>query len=153
VAGDTIVFTCASNDLRFMDSVILRQDQVPSFRRVGAVAGIVGLVVGFTPNCLSVASIEGRLVLVNGSHRAYALREMGLTHAPAVVQCVSRRDELPILGASPLTAAPDDYLRAPRPPMLKDFFDERLRAIVNVPRVIRQIKVVFAHDTMDLAGA
>jgi hypothetical protein len=151
VAPDTYLFVSPSNDLRFLEPALLRQEQVPLYRRVGEVAGIVGLVVGFTPNCFSVLHVENRLILINGSHRAYALRRLGHTHAPAVVQWVSRREELPVVGAPALNKDLDLYLSSPRPPVLKDYFDERLRTIVTVPRVDRQIKIVFASETIDLA--
>jgi hypothetical protein len=151
VAHDTYLFVSASSDLRFLEPTVLRQDQVPQFRRLGQIAGIVGLVVGFTPNCFSVLQVEGRLILQNGSHRAYALRQLGLTHAPAVIQRVSRREELPVVAAQPVTKDPNLYLKSLRPPLLKDYFDEQLRTIVTVPRVNRQVKVVFASEALDLA--
>ena len=151
MAHDTYLFVSASSDLRFLEPTVLRQDQVPQFRRLGQIAGIVGLVVGFTPNCFSVLQVEGRLILQNGSHRAYALRQLGLTHAPAVIQRVSRREELPVVAAQPVTKDPNLYLKSLRPPLLKDYFDEQLRTIVTVPRVNRQVKVVFASEALDLA--
>ncbi len=73
------MFISPSNDIRFLEPVLLRTDQITGYQPRGVVAGVVGLMVGFTPNCLSVISVENRLILNNGSHRASALREIGIT--------------------------------------------------------------------------
>jgi len=41
-----------------------------------------------------------RLILNNGSHRAFTLRQMGVTHVPCIVQHVSSRDELEVVASS-----------------------------------------------------
>src|SRR2546430_11202463 len=40
------------------------------------------------------------LILNNGSHRAYALRELGITRVPCIVQHVSCREELNVLACT-----------------------------------------------------
>src|SRR5256886_12680306 len=59
-----------SNDLRFLDSVVLDPSQVVGRSPTGAEAAIIGLVVGFGSNFLNAVHAENRLVLVNGTHRA-----------------------------------------------------------------------------------
>jgi hypothetical protein len=44
--------------------------------------------------------------------------------------------------------APAFYFKAPRPPVLKDFFDPRLRAIFTIHKVVRMIELTF--KTMDV---
>ncbi len=105
--------------------------------------------VGFGSNFLNAIQAEGRLVLNNGSHRAYALRDLGIMHAPCIVQHVSRREELEVLNQQ-LHAEPDRYLKAARPPMLKDYFDPLLRAVLQVPRRKRQVKVTFGIKVLDV---
>jgi hypothetical protein len=78
---------------------------------------------------------------MNGSHRAYALRDAGLTKAPCLVVEVTRREELEVTASEELKNKPDDYLKAPRPPMLRDYFDPALRKIVPVRRLMHQIQV------------
>ena len=65
----------------------------------------MGLVVGFSSNYLNVVAAEGRLVLNNGYHRVYALRERGVTHVPCVMQRVTRREELELVGTGALRRA------------------------------------------------
>ena len=86
--------------------MVLAPDQVTGYRPFGPVAGVVGLVVGFGSGYLNVIACEGRLVLNNGYHRAYALRELGVTHAPAVVQEVQRADEVGAAGGTAVPAEP-----------------------------------------------
>jgi len=43
-------------------------------------------------------------------------------------------------------AQPDLFVRHPRPPMLKDYFDPKLRKIIPVIRRLRQVTVKFQVD-------
>ena len=143
---DEYLFTCDSTDLRFLEAVSLEPGQLRVFDPLGPVAGVVGLVVGFGSNFLNVISAEGRLVLNNGNHRAYALREAGVTHAPCVVQEVSRREELKVVGGGRLRRDPDRYLSDPRPPMLRDFFDPALARHVRLHKRTRHVRVKFTVE-------
>ena len=140
---DSYVFVSASNDLRFLGALPLRPEHVQGCPHPGALLGVVGLAVGFGSNFLNAVYAEGRLILHNGSHRAYALRELGLTHVPCVVQHVSSRDELGVVGPSDVQRDPDYFLKSPRPPMLKDYFNPKLRKIMPANRVQRQVRVQF----------
>jgi len=146
---DTFVLVSPSNDLRFLDSVLLDPSQVVGRSPTGAEAAIIGLVVGFGSNFLNAVHAENRLVLVNGTHRAYSLRSMGVTHAPCIIQHVSTRDELQAAATSDLKANPDLYLRHPRPSMFRDYFNPKLSKIVPVLRRLRQVTVKFTVDASD----
>lgn len=150
VAANSYVFVSPSNDLRFMDSVTLLPTQVSGYQARGPIAGVIGLVVGFTANCLSAIHAENRLILNNGSHRAFALRDMGITRVPCVVQNVSRRDELPMVVGEPVSKEPDLYLKTDRPPLLKDYFDPKLRKLAKVPKKSRQVKIAFGQEPIDV---
>jgi hypothetical protein len=131
---------------------VLDPTQVTELSAIGVPSAIVAVTVGYGANYLSALHVEGRLILQNGSHRAYALRAAGHTHAPCLVQRVSRRDELEVLAGigHPLQARPDSFLTAKRPPLFKDYFDEELRMLVHVPRSIRQVTVGFSAGQADL---
>lgn len=150
---DEVVFLSDSNDLRVLECTVLRPEEVPGFRPLGPVAGVVGLVVGFGSNYLNVIAGEGRLVLNNGYHRAYALRELGVTHVPCVLQRLSRREELGAVGGGTLRRKPDDYLVAPRPPVLKDFFDPRLCRPVRLAPRGQQVRVSFTVEELPVPRA
>ena len=128
VGSRRYVFRSDSTDFRFHEAALLRPEQLLDYEAFGPLAGIVGLVVGFGSNFLNVIRVEKRLILHNGYHRACALRKLGITHAPCVIQTVTRFDELD-LAAKDVVEDPDFYFRPARPPLLKDFFDPRIRKV------------------------
>ncbi|MBI3886337.1 MAG: hypothetical protein HY302_11500, partial [Opitutae bacterium] len=112
---DSFVFVSPSNDLRFLHTLSLQPGQVGTQLSSGSLVGAVGAAVGFSINFLMAVCAEGRVVLTNGSHRAYALRSLGVTHAPCVVQHVSSREELDVVASEEVREHPDQYLKQPRP--------------------------------------
>jgi hypothetical protein len=127
------IFTSPSNDFRILDVTLLEPAQVTGLDTLGIPSTLVALSVGYGSNYLSAISVGSRLVLHNGSHRAYALRASGHTHAPCLVQHVPSDDLPAIVG--------DDH------PLLAD---EKLRRIVNAPAMIRQVHVGFDLHVTDL---
>ena len=93
------------------------------------------------------------MLLHNGYHRAYALRAAGFTHAPAVIQTVTRRDELALVAAQKVVDEPAFYFAAKRPPLLKDFFDPRISKVLPVRRMERLIEVSFEFDEYNVPKA
>jgi hypothetical protein len=149
--ADGWTFVSPSNDFRYLGARLLPPAAVSGFMgSPGEPVAMMVLAVGYSVNALAAARIEGRLVLTNGSHRAYALRDLGITHVPCLIQDVSRREELELLGVQELIATPDAYLAAPRPPMLKDYFDPALRIVAPVPRKDRHVQVAFRPNALDL---
>jgi hypothetical protein len=143
---DSFVFMSPSNDLRFLGTMPLESNHIKDYAPPGNLVSVVGLAIGFGSNFLNAVYSENRLILNNGSHRAYALREMGVTHVPCIVQHVSSRDELEMVAASDVLEDPDNYLKQPRPSMLRDYFDPRLRKVMPVHRRLRQVTVKFEID-------
>lgn len=149
-APNAFTFTSPSKDFRFLEAVMLDPSQLAGYQAQGPAVAAVSIVVGYGSNFLNVAKVENRLVLGNGSHRAYALRELGVTHVPCIVQDVTRREELEVLGFGDLQQNPDLYLKSPRPPMLRDYFDPELRKIVPVVRKQRGYRISFGVEPMDI---
>lgn len=143
-------FVSASNDFRFLEAPLLKPSQVRGYSSTGAVTAFLALAIGYGSNCLNAFHIENRLILNNGSHRAYALRDLGIKHAPCLVQQITRRDELEIAGVRDVHRHPERYLQTPRPPLLKDCFDPLLRKLVKVPRKHRMVKVSFGVEQTDI---
>ncbi len=145
IHSGTHVFISPSNDLRFLGALPLEPDCLADPRP--GLVGVVGLEVGFGSNFLNLIFAENRLILHNGSHRAYALRDLGVTHAPAIIQYTYSMDEADEVASSAIAVKPSLYLRGPRPPMLKDYFNPKLRKIVPVVRRNRQVRVKFTVET------
>jgi hypothetical protein len=147
---NSYTFVCPSNDFRFVRADLLEGARASQFGEIGTTAGVLALELGFGSNLLHAIALEGRLILHNGSHRAYALRERGIRYVPCVVQRVARREELELAATSEVMQRADLYLRAKRPPVLKDYFDPALRTIVPVARKNRLVRVSFGVDTFDV---
>ncbi len=99
VGPNSWIFSSPSNDFRFLGPAVMGATGVPDISTTGYPTALVVLPVGYGTNLLSAVAAEGRLVLNNGSHRAYALRAAGISHVPAAVQQVTRRDELAVIAS------------------------------------------------------
>jgi len=144
--GNKFVFMSPSNDMRFLGAMKLQADNIQDYPPPGNLAGVVGIAVGFGSNFMNAIYAENRLILNNGSHRAYALRKMGVTHVPCIVQHVSSREKLDVVAASKVVDNLDYYLKHPRPSMLRDYFNPKLHRVMPVHRQLRQITVKFEVD-------
>jgi hypothetical protein len=135
------MFWSPSSDFRYQETELLRAAQLVDFQPFGAVGGVVGAMVGFGSNFLNVIQSDGRALLHNGHHRAVALRALGITHAPCIVQTVTRLDELRLVAARGVAEDPAFYFRSKRPPLLKDFFDPAIRKIVAARGMVNVVEV------------
>jgi hypothetical protein len=122
---------------------LLQPDQIHDYKAFGPIAGVVGLVVGFGSNFLNVIRVGNRLLLHNGYHRACALRGLGITHAPCIIQTVTRLDELDMTAKGTVVEDPDFYFNTARPPLLKDFFDPQICKVLRIYKRVRTIEVTF----------
>lgn len=147
---DSFVFVSPSNDLRFLGTMRIQPGHVNDYPPPGDLVGVVGLAVGFGSNFLNAVYAENRLILNNGSHRAYTLRKLGFTHVPCIVQHASTRDAVDLEASSEVRSNPDLYLKHPRPPMLRDYFHPKLHKVMPVHRRLRQVTVKFEVDENDI---
>jgi hypothetical protein len=151
VGPNSFVFVSPSQDLRFIESTDFDASRIVGYDSLGSATGVIGIVIGFGSNYLNAVHANNRLVLNNGSHRAYALRDMGVKQVPCIVQHVNHPEGLAVV-SQPIAANPAAYLGHARPSMLKDYFDPQLRKLVPVWRKSRQVKVEFGVDMMDVPG-
>lgn len=135
------VFVSASNDLRYLGVMSMESRHIRGVPPPGDLVGVIGMAVGFGSNFLSVIHAENRLLLHNGSHRAYALRKIGLKSVPCIVQHVSSRDELEMVASPEVRRNADRYLVEARPPILADYFRPGLHTVLRVRPRLRQITV------------
>lgn len=137
------LFTSASTDFRAHDPKLLGRELLARIGSYGPIAGGIGLTVGFGSNFMSAIRSEGRLVLHNGYHRAHTLRSLGVTHAPCIVETVTRTQELRLTAGDAVSDDPALYYRSPRPPLLRDFFDPALVKRLRVRPMETMIEVEF----------
>jgi hypothetical protein len=150
VAPNSYTFISSSNDFRFVEARLFGSEDLTHYVPQGPVTSVLGLVIGYGANFLNVVSVENRLILLNGSHRAYALRELGIKRIPCIIQRITRREELEAVIQGEVSQKPDLFLKAPRPPMLKDYFDPALTKQVPVVRKNRLVKVSFGVEQFDI---
>jgi hypothetical protein len=132
VGSHRYVFRCESTDLRYHHTTVLEPQQVPGYDSFGPIAGMIAVVVGFGHEFLSVVRVGNRLLLDNGYHRACALRTLGVTHVPCVIQTISRLDELRMTVSARVAEEAVLYFESARPPLLKDFFDPKIRKLLPI---------------------
>jgi len=146
----TQIFISPSNDIRYLGAMMLKPENLVGVPSSGNLIGVIGLAVGFGSNFLNAIHVDGRVVLNNGSHRAYTLRSLGITHVPCIVQHCASREEMLTVASSDLRRHPERYLGRPRPSVLKDYFDPELHKVIPCVRRLRQVKVKFSSDESDL---
>lgn len=135
------LFSSQSTDFRERAPILLQGERLADLAGEGPVAAMLGLPIGFGSNFMSAVASGSRIVLQNGYHRAYALRRVGITHAPCIIEEVTRKDELRVGGDEEVNADPEFYFAAPRPPLLKDFFDARFAKMLAVRRIDTVVEV------------
>ena len=141
LSSDRWLFSSGSTDFRAHPASLLTPDLLQRLTSFGPVSAGLVLPIGFGSNFLSAVRSGGRVVLQNGYHRAYALRALGLTHAPCAVTEVTRKDELKVAAGDAVCDDPEFYFAAKRPPLLRDYFDPRIRKILPVVRMETVIEV------------
>jgi len=131
-------FISDATDLEAMTPQLLATSLASQLESTGPVAAAFAVPVGFGANFMSAIRSDNRVLLHNGYHRAYALRAAGITHAPCIIQTVTRRDELNLVADHRVSSDQAFFFRAPRPPMLRDFFDPLLAKQLHI-RPIRTV--------------
>lgn len=147
---DGYVFQADSHDFRFLGAKLLESEQLNDFNHFGYPSAVLALAVGFSSNVLNAVRYNNRIVLNNGYHRVYAMRSLGITHAPCVIQVCSHVEELGLAGAAEISDNSDLYFKAPRPPMLKDYFNTALIANFITHAQCRQIQLKYVVENMKL---
>jgi hypothetical protein len=143
ISSDRYLFSSPSTDLRAHQPVLLDRGQFANIGSFGPIAGVIGLIVGFGSNFLTVIRSDTRMVLHNGYHRAVSLRALGITHAPAIVETVTRKDELRVAASDTVSEDPEFYFQAARPPLLRDFFNPKLGKRLAVRPMEAAVEVEF----------
>lgn len=143
IGASRYAFSSESTDFRAHAPTLLSPEQINGFSTFGPLSGMVGLGVGFGSNFLTAIRAEDRVLLHNGYHRAHAMRALGITHAPCILQSATRMDELEIAAKKVVLNDPDFYFGSARPPLLKDFFDANIRREFSVFKTRKIIEISF----------
>lgn len=150
IAQNVYSYTSESLDFRFLGGFRkpLSQDDVRACNAGGYPLAAIVLLVGLGSGSMNVLSFKNRIVLSNGFHRAYALRSMGVTHVPVVVQKITNPQlEFPAVVAN----LPREYLLgAGRPAMVQDFLNPKLVRTLKVKAQNRVVQVQWGVNQFNL---
>jgi hypothetical protein len=133
-----------SGDFRVLNTIQLDPSQVTGLRVQGRPTHVFGVVVGYGSNYLSGIRVGKRIILRNGSHRAYTLLSSGYTRVPMLIQDIDPSEDE--LLPPEVTQQKALYLEDARPPLLRDYLDDSLRVVVHVSRKSKQIRVQVAYE-------
>ena len=149
-----LVFMAPAHDTRYLGAQLIAPAPAPASAAVWPGHAQAVLALGLGPSCNVVEVIRwgSRLVLQNGHHRAHALRSLGLSHMPCVIQVCSSWDEVERVAHEAILEHSDLYFELPRPPLLRDFDNPRLTQPVRTPRLQRQLRLSFQVESRLVAA-
>jgi len=145
----SFVFASTSNDLQFLDVVPIDPGTITGYEPSGHAVAAVVAYIGYGVNFINAFYANKRIVLSNGSHRAYALRELGITHVPCLVGDASREENFDLLAPPEVKQYRHHYLAAPRPPLLKDYFEPSLRTLIRTVRRNQLLQLQHTFNRID----
>ncbi|WP_231757333.1 hypothetical protein [Microbulbifer elongatus] len=134
------MFSSASNDLRFLDVTMMDPNAIRDFTPIGSASHAIVVYVGFSDNVITATRSGNRIILTNGSHRVYALRELGFRYVPCLLIDATEGDVSDFLLPAAVKQDRAFYLESSRPPLFKDYIDKRLTTRVPVIRKTSVLK-------------
>lgn len=150
IGPNTHVFSSPNSDIRFLGAFVkeLTPEDLNHAVTGGLPAAAVISFIGYGGAPVNVLQWGGRVVLNNGFHRVYALRSIGVTEVPVVMQHVSN----PQLEFPPHVAGlPKEYLLGvPRPVVMKDFFEDGFAITLRVRDRLKMVTVGIALNQHDV---
>lgn len=146
-ADGRVVLLADNHDARFLGARVLQARQVKGLEVAGHPQSVLALAIGGTTNILNVVRFGNRLVLNNGYHRAWALLQRGVTHAPCLIHVCSHWEDVGLAGASEMFHNGSVYFSLARPPLLRDFGNPDLTCSFDTWRTRKQVRVTFEVET------
>lgn len=145
------VFTSDTHDARFLGAKLVNPSDIKGHTVGGHAQAVLALSVGFTTNVLNIVRFGPRMVLNNGYHRAIALRKLGITHAPCLIQVCGHWEEVGLAGSQEVYHNAAVYFTASRPPLLRDYTNPALTKAFTTVRRKKQITLTYEVDTAQLS--
>jgi hypothetical protein len=150
IGPNTHVFSSPNSDIRFLGAFVkeLNAEDVEHAVHGGLPCAAIIAFVGYGGAPINVFQWNGRVVLNNGFHRVYALRSMGVTQIPVVIQHANNPQlEFP----AQVAGLPREYLLgAPRPVTMKDFFEPGFAITLKVRDRRRAVTFAIAPHQHDV---
>jgi hypothetical protein len=144
------VFSSPNSDIRLLGSFLKKLTPEDSQYALmgGLPAAAIITFVGYGGSPINVLHAGSRVVLNNGFHRVFALRSLGVKEIPVVMQEVRNVQlEFPQVVAG----LPREYLLgAPRPVMMKDYFEPDFAITLRVQERIRLVTLGLSSSQHDV---
>ncbi len=139
--GRTLTVITDDDGLHWSDSTVVSRAAAAAVAGSGVIDAGLQLLLGRTPPLMHAIRMNGRLLLVEGHHRARVLRASGQAFAPCIVSSCIDLDE--VRAAVPSLADTDlgRYFEASRPPMLRDFDRQALVYRYRARRLRRMLQL------------
>jgi hypothetical protein len=152
-SGNRFTFASPSTGFGVLASACLDPALVRGPNPFGYVSAVLCISVGFGLNFMTAVHFQDRLVLTNGTHRAYMLRRAGVTHVPCLVVQAKRRDDLQLINLPTDGGDAERALNSVRPALLRDYFNEDLVKVLRVPTAMNvlQVELKFEQTKVVLA--
>ena len=145
------VFQADTHDFRYLGAQLLPAHGLKGLSVNGFPASVVALSVGFSTNVLNVVRYGQRMVLNNGYHRVHALRSLGITHAPCIIQVCELWDDVALAGMGEISDNGTLYFNNARPPLVRDFFNADLTVSYPTRRLKKQIHLKIGNESLQLS--
>jgi hypothetical protein len=146
------IFVADNHDIRFLGAQVLDPSAIQGLNCAGHPQAVLALSVGCTTNVLNVVRYGSRMVLNNGYHRAFALRQLGVTHAPCLIQVCAHWEDVGLAAADEMYENGPVYFSNARPPLLRDYANPLLARRFAVHKVKKQIRLTYESDSVRLAA-
>lgn len=150
VAPSTHIFSSPNSDVRFLGAFAkqLTADDLNYAVLGGLPAAAIIAFVGYGGSPINVFRVGSRVILNNGFHRVFALRRLGVTEIPVVVQNVRNAQlEFPAV----VLGLPREYLLTHRRPVLvKDFFEPDFALTLRARERIKTVLVAINSNAPDV---
>lgn len=148
--ANTHVFSSPSRDVRFLDSYV--KEMTPDDLRFAESGGLptTGVLSYVGYGCSTINCYRGRrrIVLNNGFHRVYALRSLGVTEIPVLVQ---HAHNIAVEFPHAIDGLPSWYLLGhTRPVLMKDFFEPGFTLQLRVRERVHVVKVSIHASSYDV---
>jgi hypothetical protein len=144
------IFVSDNHDARFQGAQLVKPTDVKGLKVNGYSQAVLALSVGFTTNVLNVVRYGSRMVLNNGYHRAFALRQMGVTHAPCLIQVCAHWEDVGLVGSREMVDNSQIYFSTARPPLLKDYANPQLAKAFPAKAHRKEIRLSYSVETTQL---
>lgn len=142
----SVTFSADNHDIRLLQTQIM-EGQAIAGEWPGHAQHVLAFPVGFSSNVVNAIRFQNRLVLNNGYHRVFDLHRLGVTHVPAIIHVCRQWEDVGMVGSTEVFENGSIYFERERPPLIKDFADQRLTLSLAVRSSRKYVRIKFEVET------